>query len=178
MSVSNGSPRHRAAPHAAPHSAPLALKIVAALLVAAVVVLVTVGKAYIELPGVWESETHQRRQIRVNPFQTFRTPAAWWAPWANLLGNMALFAPIGFIAYRDSVLRAAAVGLALSLGIETTQFIFAAGFSDLDDIISNTLGAFVGALIASFRQPREAYWVIAAGSGIVLTVFAALTTIA
>jgi len=151
---------------------------VAALLVATLVVLVTFGKAYIELPGVWESAVHQRRQIRINPLQTFHTGAAWWAPWVNLIGNMALFAPIGFIAYRDSILRATAIGFALSLGIETTQFVFAAGFSDLDDIISNTLGALVGAALASRWRPYESYWVIAAGSAIVLTIFAALTTIA
>ena len=46
------------------------------------------------------------RQVRLNPLETFEYARVWWGPWLNLFGNIALFAPVGFIANRGSVARA------------------------------------------------------------------------
>ncbi|MDK2583381.1 VanZ family protein [Corynebacterium yonathiae] len=40
-----------------------------------------------------------------------------------------------------------AVGL--SLGIEITQYLFSLGFSDIDDVVFNTVGASLGAFLTS-----------------------------
>lgn len=66
--------------------------------------------------------------------------------------NVMFFVPLGFFLswffkgdhrYRNTIL----VGLAATLFIETTQYITKLGTMELDDIISNTLGAAVGALL-------------------------------
>lgn len=66
--------------------------------------------------------------------------------------NVLFFVPLGFFLswffkwehrYRNTIL----VGLAATLFIEITQYITKLGTMELDDIISNTLGALVGALL-------------------------------
>ncbi|SHF16874.1 VanZ family protein [Alkalibacter saccharofermentans] len=67
--------------------------------------------------------------------------------------NLMLFVPFGFFLslrtdykYREvSPLRVAAIGLMLSFFIETFQFVFPMGrMADIDDLIVNTLGAYLG----------------------------------
>ena len=64
------------------------------------------------------------------------------------IGNIVLFIPLGVVlkwcGMRD-VKRVAIVGLLASLLIETTQFTFALGTFECDDLIHNTLGAVIGA---------------------------------
>lgn len=118
------------------------------MLVAVVVLLLTVGKAYFSLPGVWEAENQRVRQVRLDPLETLRASKVWWGPWINVFGNIALFLPVGFVAYRGSIARATFFGFAVSLGIEVSQYVFAAGHSDIEDLICNTAGAFLGAAFA------------------------------
>ena len=68
----------------------------------------------------------------------------------NIVGNVALFVPVGFLAplasraIRSSV-AVAAVGSALSVGIELAQLLMASGrTADITDVLLNTLGALVG----------------------------------
>lgn len=65
-------------------------------------------------------------------------------------GNIIWFIPLGIcVQYRlakRGILRAAAYGFALSFLIETLQYIFGTGISELDDLILNTAGAALGAL--------------------------------
>lgn len=62
--------------------------------------------------------------------------------------NVLAFVPIGFLmggTYKN--VKGWAVfggGLCLSIGIETSQFIFSKGFSEIDDVIHNTLGTMIG----------------------------------
>lgn len=67
------------------------------------------------------------------------------------VGNIIWFVPLGmYIRYRKServILQAAILGLLLSLCIETMQYLFGTGISELDDLILNTFGATIGALI-------------------------------
>ena len=76
--------------------------------------------------------------------------------------NIALFAPVGFMAAalmeKASTLRrilvAALAGLVLTVTVESIQYIFHIGLSDLDDIFNNTLGALIGAAFCCFIEPR------------------------
>lgn len=83
----------------------------------------------------------------------------------NLAGNVLMFMPIGLLAplaLRWGVGRVTASAFALSVTIECAQLALGRS-SDVDDVILNTLGALVGAVIAcSFisivrrRAPRAA----------------------
>ncbi|MGI5839539.1 MAG: VanZ family protein [bacterium] len=66
----------------------------------------------------------------------------------NLIGNVAVFVPFGFVAplLLPSLTgkRLAAAAAAGSLGLELAQFVTGAGSFDVDDILLNTLGAGIG----------------------------------
>ena len=81
------------------------------------------------------------------PFHEIRRAAG--SPWTLflLLGNIAMFVPIGFGAaglWRGhSFVRALAAGLGGSCAVETVQF-FIGRSTDIDDVILNTAGALLG----------------------------------
>lgn len=67
----------------------------------------------------------------------------------NLIGNIAMFIPTGIILpvlYRrlNNFFKAVAVGALISLCIEILQLPFSARFSDIDDLILNTVGVAIG----------------------------------
>ncbi|MFJ8457522.1 VanZ family protein [Lysinibacillus xylanilyticus] len=70
----------------------------------------------------------------------------------NLLGNLLIFTPMGFLLpllskkYRKAW-SIICVGFFSSLAVETVQFIFRVGSADIDDLILNTLGAWLGYLV-------------------------------
>ena len=72
-------------------------------------------------------------------------------------GNLAWFAPAGvLVRLRGGRLwQAALAGLALSLLVETGQFVLGSGVSELDDLILNTLGAVLGFAAASLLRERK-----------------------
>ena len=61
-------------------------------------------------------------------------------------GNLLWFAPAGILVrLRGGKLwQAALAGLGLSLLVETLQFVFGSGVSELDDLILNTCGSLLG----------------------------------
>lgn len=68
-----------------------------------------------------------------------------------LLGNIAAFVPFGaYLAWRTNMklLGITLAGATASLAIELTQFTFAVGVCEIDDIILNTAGTFIGAASA------------------------------
>lgn len=68
------------------------------------------------------------------------------------------------------------VGAAVSLVIEITQFIFASGYSDVDDLIFNTAGAALGGWAAARLTSLDRAtltWAIAAGSVVLIVPFLA-----
>jgi glycopeptide antibiotics resistance protein len=80
--------------------------------------------------------------------------------WAELLSNVVVFIPFGLFlseflasAKRFSAGRrlglATLAGFGLSLCIECLQLLLRVGFFELTDLVMNTLGAFVGALISA-----------------------------
>lgn len=73
----------------------------------------------------------------------------WQIAAKNILGNILLFAPFGFLipqllVKRSSYLRIALLASSFSLLLETAQLLFGLGSWDIDDIILNTMGAIVG----------------------------------
>ncbi|WP_099974546.1 VanZ family protein [Lactobacillus terrae] len=70
----------------------------------------------------------------------------------NLFGNILWFIPIGiFLPYLWSknmkFYHIVIYGALISLSIETLQFFLATGVSDIDDVITNTIGAIVGYIL-------------------------------
>lgn len=76
-------------------------------------------------------------------------------PWMNLIGNVVLFAPLGAVVatmtrrgWALRVLTATFLAGALSALIEAVQFVLGR-VADVDDVILNTAGALIGAVIAA-----------------------------
>lgn len=71
--------------------------------------------------------------------------------WAmNLFGNIAMFIPLGFVLplcfnKLDRLWKAVFVGFSCSLFIELIQLLFFERTTDIDDLITNTTGALIGA---------------------------------
>ena len=70
----------------------------------------------------------------------------------NLIGNISMFIPVGFLlpfcfSKLNSVKNVVFVGFKISLFIELSQLILYERSTDIDDLILNTLGVFIGALI-------------------------------
>ncbi len=77
---------------------------------------------------------------------------------ANLLGNVALFVPIGWLTAvlsgRRRLLIGTLAGLLLSTAVEVWQMA-SGSFGDIDDIVLNTLGALLGAGTATLLASRD-----------------------
>ena len=59
--------------------------------------------------------------------------------------NILFFIPCGFLfTWKDNWKRVFVTALVLSVFIELSQFIFNLGWCEVDDVISNTLGAMIG----------------------------------
>ena len=70
----------------------------------------------------------------------------------NIIGNVTMFIPVGFFCPYcfkniDSISKTVRVGFFCSLLIEITQLPFFQRVSDIDDLIMNTTGALIGAVI-------------------------------
>jgi hypothetical protein len=66
-----------------------------------------------------------------------------------LLGNVVLFIPLGFFVYltlRRRVLATTALCALVSIGVEILQLPIWTRSSDVDDVLTNTAGGFLGAL--------------------------------
>ena len=128
----------------------------------------TLLKTMLSIGGLWKTGSHRIRSIELIPFHDFFRVDNLFNPLFNTLGNLALFIPFGMLLgvlwvaqgrwasekgepvrpVRGAVRRAAIISCLFSLAIETIQFIFGIGYSDLGDVLLNTLGAAVGAWIA------------------------------
>lgn len=167
--------------------------LLAAGLVSATVLSLTLLKSSFSVGGLWNPQVHNRRSVDLVPFNGFIDPPVWYGPITNTLGNLALFVPVGFLAVllwrtftrsdpsrpawrRRGVLWAALAGAALSLGIEVAQFVFARGYTDVDDLLFNILGAALGGWVAVRLRPELRGYVLGvfcAGSVVVLVMMAA-----
>lgn len=86
----------------------------------------------------------------IEPYQRLIQSGTSW-DYKEVIVNIASFIPIGFltgcIAKRKKVLKGTAVAFAFSLLCEILQFIMRNGYSEVKDVINNTFGAFLGALL-------------------------------
>jgi glycopeptide antibiotics resistance protein len=80
----------------------------------------------------------------------------------NLVGNIALFVPIGFLVpviYRKMTWqKSLALAVAAGLAIEGMEVVFRVGVFDIDDVILNAFGVMIGywvfAVFVKWRRPR------------------------
>ena len=102
-----------------------------------IILLLTLNPFYLAMPG----------QIR---FALQATPG-------DAISNLILFLPIGFL-YRLTTQRRGAwlLGAAVSASIEVTQLFIPARTPSLMDLLNNTLGAGLGALLYTFLSSRIA----------------------
>ncbi len=73
----------------------------------------------------------------------------------NVVGNLALFLPLGFFAIVVTgwrVLKVTLVAAAFSAFIELTQLALGDRWVDVDDLLLNTTGALVGAVVATWAK--------------------------
>lgn len=69
------------------------------------------------------------------------------SPWRfiyHVVGNLIWFAPLGWMLKRRGGWMALVAGALVSLGIEAMQYLLMTGMSDVDDVILNALGAWLG----------------------------------
>ncbi len=82
----------------------------------------------------------------------------WWNYWDNIFGNIALFVPLPTLVASGTGLRSRrwllAIGVAVSVGIEVTQYVWEIGVPDIDDVILNGTGVLLGVLLweLAFRK--------------------------
>lgn len=80
--------------------------------------------------------------------------------YTDLFGNILLFVPLPFILLLATKvckpLHIVAIGFLLSFQIELMQFIFVVGYTDVDDVILNTLGTVLGLYL--YRKISDGGW--------------------
>ena len=81
---------------------------------------------------------------------------SWWHFLYLFGGNIAAFIPFGaYLGYREKkIIPTVIFGFLLSLFIETMQYIWSVGVSEIDDLILNTLGALIGVLVVKALQKK------------------------
>ncbi|PLV99277.1 hypothetical protein BRL53_08395 [Corynebacterium ulcerans] len=127
-------------------------------------VSLTMLKAFYRIGYLWDPAAHRNRSVELVPFNEVMSNSNWFIPVFGYGGNIAFFVPFGMLAYvwfhqlrgagTRMVLWSTLTGFLVSLAIEVSQFLFSLGYSDIDDLLMNTLGAFVGALFAKMLGPR------------------------
>jgi glycopeptide antibiotics resistance protein len=76
----------------------------------------------------------------------------------NIIGNIALFVPIGFLVpfvYRNMTWRKSLLlAVVVPLLIEIIQVVFRVGIFDIDDVILNGLGIMIGYWVCAMLRPK------------------------
>ena len=88
---------------------------------------------------------------------------AFWFLLIDVLGNILVFIPLGIglagifhgNSTRQTIRRTALIGFLVSLTIELTQLTIPTRATDVDDLIFNTLGALLGAIIFIAVQQKK-----------------------
>lgn len=119
----------------------------------AMILTLVLGKRFFQVGSLWSTKNHTFRSIELVPFDQLKYTDVWFTAIFSYGGNIALFVPFGFILcsmfhVKHRLLATVGVGALLSLALEVTQYIFALGYTDIDDLIMNTVGAFLGGLLA------------------------------
>ena len=134
--------------------------IINAVLCAITALIILYATVLTRTPGDYE--------IILTPFATFAAAQQQPELYREMLMNVFLFFPLG-LTLSNALLRrwhrwlriilTTLIGCILSAGIEYAQYRYALGMAEVDDVICNTLGAFVGAtsllLAHAIEQSRE-----------------------
>lgn len=157
--------------------------------VALLVVALTLFKGELSLGGLWSTSAHAgHRSLNLQPFYSWQHYSVWWGPWTNTIGNIVMFVPLSFLitgwlnqrsSTRHPAVWAVVIGIGLSLCIEVAQFALAVGYSDVDDLMFNSVGAVVGAVLFIRLGARKRGMVTAfslLGSVLVLALMLASST--
>ncbi|WKD62266.1 VanZ like family protein [Corynebacterium ciconiae DSM 44920] len=125
----------------------------------ATIIALTLLKSVFVIGHLWRREAHRHRGLELLPLDDFWNAQSIIGPVLNVAGNLVLFAPLGFLLVllfrgrADRVRMATIMGFGLSLSIEIAQYIFRLGYSDIDDLLYNTLGVALGAWLATVCPP-------------------------
>ena len=121
----------------------------------AVMVALTTLKPFYQIGYLWNPDKQRVRDLRLVPLDEF-SGGTWFGPLFEYAGNTAFFIPFGMLVFGlcRSLPRTAAWGFGLSLALEIVQYSFALGRTDIDDLLFNTLGAFIGAACARLCGER------------------------
>ena len=83
-------------------------------------------------------------------------PAGYRVDWEDVITNIILFMPFGFLGYwsvgtptRKKRIILVVMGFLFSFGIETLQLLTATRATQLEDVLTNTLGGALGVLLAT-----------------------------
>ncbi len=125
------------------------------LIYAAVVLRITVFRSSFTLQHLC-----QNGKIILTPFEGYIDlirRGDWFAFTYLSVGNIVWFVPFGmylqYMGISGRLFQTALYGFLFSLLIESMQFMFGTGFSELDDLVLNTLGAWIGgAVVIGFRR--------------------------
>ncbi|MBR5291153.1 MAG: VanZ family protein [Erysipelotrichaceae bacterium] len=71
---------------------------------------------------------------------------------SDIIKNFIIFVPLGIymMMLNGKFFKAVLYSVAISVGIEILQFLFGIGITDINDVITNTAGAFAGIAFFSF----------------------------
>ena len=86
-------------------------------------------------------------ELNLIPFVSLLRLGRFWQFVYLFVGNLVWFMPFGILLSHLTKIRRYKMilyGFCLSLLIETMQFVFGTGVSELDDVILNTLGVYLG----------------------------------
>ncbi len=106
----------------------------------------------------WSLEKMMERDIRVNTeplklVMKWVEHGRWWYLFYNIIGNCIWFVPLGFLlpikfeSLRKRILEVTLIGTLLSMMLETLQFVLCTGVTDLDDVMFNSFGTWIGYVI-------------------------------
>lgn len=146
-----------------------------------VMIALTMLKAFFVIGMLWRPEVQRGRSVELVPFAQFRAAQSWFGPLFDALGNLAFFVPLGVLLYivlegrSRPALVVVAAGAMASASVEVLQYVCALGHSDVTDVLFNTTGALLGALVARLGGRRlYPVWI---GLALALSVVFAVLTI-
>lgn len=94
-------------------------------------------------------------RVELVPFWSYRHPELR----SEIILNYILFVPLGFLLYlcfgekrKHGCVWIAKVGFLLSASIESIQLIFRIGLFEFDDMIGNTIGCLIGAVVGKMVE--------------------------
>lgn len=105
----------------------------------------------------WQRVFSGGRQARLLPFATIAElvrQGDMWNLCYNVIGNLIWFVPLGCLLRKRRGSVALSYGALLSACIELSQYLLRTGVSDVDDVILNAAGAYLGWAICHWRHKK------------------------